>query len=157
MPRSNPKKSSVYTRYYRRAKSTQFTEHMKDRTPLYYGLAFVAIIVVIVVVVVALTTNKSNTVTTKKGDIVDLTYIGTYDNGTIFDKGTLTAQTIGNNNLLKYFDQNLVNREAGKAYSFEIPPEQGYQSGKMAGYTLHFQVTIVKVLRDAKVIYPTTK
>ena len=30
--------------------------------------------------------------------------------------------------------------------------EQGYQSGKMAGYTLHFQVTITKVVRDGKTL-----
>jgi hypothetical protein len=103
----------------------------------------------------AFVARDSGIIMTMTGDVVDFTYIGTYDNGTIFDKGTLTNQTIGNNNLLHYFDQNLVNREAGKPFSFAIPPDQGYQSGKMAGYTLHFQMTIIKVVRDGKEKYPT--
>ncbi|HME54976.1 MAG TPA: FKBP-type peptidyl-prolyl cis-trans isomerase [Candidatus Lokiarchaeia archaeon] len=163
MPKSNPKRSSAYARYYRRAKNAQFTEHVKDRTPLYYGLAFVGIIVVIIVVVYAFTSSTSNAVTTKKGDDVDLAYIGTFDNGTIFDHGTLPSEIIGNNQLLPYFDQNLVSRTAGQPFSFSVPPSQGYQSPQLAqnryqlyGETLHFQVTITKVLRDGKVLYPTS-
>ena len=102
-----------------------------------------------------LTTNNSSIIITQKGDIVDFAYIGTYDNGTIFDHNTLPAQTIGNNQLLPYFDQNLVNRPAGTQFSFSIPPEQGYTSGSLAGQTLHFQVTITKVLRGGKTIYQT--
>jgi len=161
MPKANPKRSSQYSRYYRRARSAQFTEHIKDRTPFYYGLAFVGIIVLIVVVVVIFTTNTSTGVITKKGDIIDIAYIGTLDNGTRFDSGILTTETIGNNQLLPYFDQNLVNREAGKPFSFVIPKEQGYQSSQktssgyqLYGEALHFQVTINKVLRDGKVLYP---
>lgn len=154
MPKPNPKRSSNYSRYYRRAKTAQLTEHIKDRTPIYYGLAFGGIIVLIVVVVIVLTTNTSSGVTTQKGDTIDFRYIGTYDNGTIFDRNTLTSETIGNNQLLPYFDQNLVGRPVGTAFSFTIPPAQGYTSGTMAGLTLHFQVTILKVLRNDKQIYP---
>lgn len=100
-----------------------------------------------------LTIHDSGTVITQVGDTVDFTYIGTYDNGTIFDRNTLVSQTIGNNELLPYFDQNLRDREAGVPFSFAIPPDEGYQTGPYAGLTLHFNVTITKVVRDGQLIY----
>ena len=106
--------------------------------------------------IVTLTARESGNVITQKGDTVNFSYTGTYDNGTIFDHGIISSQIIGNNNLLAYFDQNLAGREAGVQFSFAIPPEYGYQSGRYQGLTLHFQVTITQVLRGGKVLYPTS-
>ncbi|HME54977.1 MAG TPA: FKBP-type peptidyl-prolyl cis-trans isomerase [Candidatus Lokiarchaeia archaeon] len=110
----------------------------------------------------SLSTSISTPVITQSGDVVDLTYTGTFDNGTVFDQGTLPTVTIGNNQLLPYFDQNLVGRTAGQLFSFALSPSQGYQTPQLAqgkyqlyGETLHFQVTITKVLRNGMVIYPS--
>ena len=166
MPKANPKRSSAYTRYYRRARNAQLTEHVKDRTPMYYGLAFVGIIVVIVVIVIVVTVPGTSGITTQKNDVVNLAYVGTLDNGTIFDSNTLPSVTIGNNQLLTYFDQNLVNRPVGQPFSFVVPAAQGYQSSQVAthdghnyqlyGENLHFQVTVTMLLRNGKTLYPTS-
>ncbi|MBN2150446.1 MAG: FKBP-type peptidyl-prolyl cis-trans isomerase [Candidatus Lokiarchaeota archaeon] len=157
MPKANPKKTSRYSQYYRRAKERAITETVKDRAPLYYGLAFTGVVVAIVVVVLALTLPDLLKLKAQLGDKVDINYIGTYAiNGTVFDSGTLYEQVIGSNSLLDYFDQQLVGMVPGVKKTFVIPAEYAYTepSHHLYGYDLRFEVTITKLTRDGKVEYP---
>ncbi len=157
MPKANPKKSSRYSQYYRRVKERAITEEVKDRAPLYYGLAFAGIVAAIVIVVLALTLPEMLKLKAQRGDTVDIEYIGTYaENGTVFDSGTLKDQVIGSNSLLTYFDQQLVGMEPGVKKTFVIPHEYGYTDpgNKLYGHDLRFEVTITKLVRDEKVEYP---
>nr|MDO8085286.1 FKBP-type peptidyl-prolyl cis-trans isomerase [Candidatus Sigynarchaeum springense] len=159
MPKANPKKSSRYSQYYRRAKERAITEEVKDRAPLYYGLAFTGIVVAIVIVVLALTLPEMLKLKAQRGDTVDILYIGTYaTNGTVFDSGTLSNQVIGSNSLLTYFDQQLVGMEPGIKKTFVIPAAYAYTDpgNKLYGYDLRFEVTITKLTRDGTVMYPKT-
>ncbi|MEX2682910.1 MAG: FKBP-type peptidyl-prolyl cis-trans isomerase [Candidatus Sigynarchaeota archaeon] len=157
MPKANPKKSSRYSQYYRRAKERAITEEVKDRAPLYYGLAFTGIIVGIVIVALVFTLPEALKLKAQRGDTVDILYIGTYvTNNTVFDSGTMTNQVIGSNSLLAYFDQQLVGMEPGVKKTFVIPAAYGYTTPghKLYGYDLRFEVTITKLTRDGTVLYP---
>ncbi len=159
MPKANPKKTSRNSQYYRRVKERAFTETVKDRAPLYYGLAFAGIVAAIVIVVLALTLPELTKLKAQRGDKVNMSYIGTYaSNGTVFDSGVLNDQVIGDNSLLDYFDQQLVGMEPGVKKTFVIPHEYGYQLGQgadhLVGHDLRFEVTITKLTRDGSVVYP---
>jgi hypothetical protein len=159
MPKANPKKTSRNTQYYRRVKERAITETIKDRAPMYYGLAFAGIVVAIVVIVLALTLPELNKVRAQRGDKVNIIYIGTYaSNGTVFDSGTLSDQVIGSNNLLDYFDQQLVGMEPNVKKTFVIPAAFGYDYGQgadhLVGLDLRFETTITKLTRDGEILYP---
>ncbi len=165
MPKSNPKRSSRYSQYYRRAKERAITETVKDRAPLYYGLAFAGIVVAIVIVVLALTLPEALKLKAQRGDTVVINYTGVYaSNGTRFDPpvgqdppSTLT-HTLGNTDLLAYFDQQLFGMEPGKEKIFVIPAAYGYTepSHFLYGQDLRFFVTIIQLTRDSKVLYPAS-
>ncbi|NMC08403.1 MAG: FKBP-type peptidyl-prolyl cis-trans isomerase [Candidatus Lokiarchaeota archaeon] len=163
MPKTNPKKSSRYSQYYRRAKERAITEKVKDRAPLYYGLTFVGVVVAIVIVVLALTLPEILKLKSQRGDTVTVQYIGSYAiNGTVFDPqpGNPTpsqlTHKIGDPGLLDYFDQQLVGMEPGVKKVFVIPAQFGYTdpSNKLYGYDLRFEVTIVKLVRGGETLYP---
>jgi hypothetical protein len=157
MPKANPKKTSRNSQYYRRVKERAITETVKDRAPLYYALAFAGIVVAIVIVVLALTLPELTKVKAQRGDEITIDYIGTYaDNGTVFDSGTMTKQVIGSNDLLDYFDQQLVGMEPGVKKTFVIPHEFGYTDPGhfLYGHDLRFEVTITLLTRDGTVLYP---
>ncbi|MHA1679893.1 MAG: FKBP-type peptidyl-prolyl cis-trans isomerase [Promethearchaeota archaeon] len=155
MPKQNPKRNSAASRYYKRSKTTKAHEY-KDRAPIYFGLLFVGIIAAVFVVAGVLNYDFSGAVRVKKGDIVNIEYTGTLDNGTIFDSGELTDIEIGDNSLLDYFDQELVGVVAGERTSFTVPAEYGYTDPghDLYGENLNFRIKIVHVIRDGKTIYP---
>jgi hypothetical protein len=157
MPKANPKKSSRYSQYYRRVKERAITETVKDRAPLYYGLTFVGIVVAIVIVVLALTLPELTKLKAQRGDVVVISYIGTYaTNGTVFDSNTLPPHTVGGEGLLDYFDQQLVGMEPGVKKTFVIPAQFGYTESthQLYGHDLRFEVTITKLTRDGTLMYP---
>ena len=161
MPKSNPKKTSRYSQYYRRVKERAITETVKDRAPLYYGLTFVGIIVVIVVVVLALMWPEITKLKAQRGDIVVVEYVGTLNNGTRFDppvgqpSPSKLTHTIGDTDLLALFDQNLVGLEPGVEKSFKIPAAYAYTDSSHFLYNedLNFVVEITKLTRGTEVLY----
>nr|MDO8114928.1 FKBP-type peptidyl-prolyl cis-trans isomerase [Candidatus Sigynarchaeota archaeon] len=159
MPKPNPKRSSTYARYYKRARSQQTTERVKDTSAYKYIGIGIVVIVAMVIVVVVLTAPLVNQIHAQKNDVVSIYYIGTFDNGTIFDSGEMTSIKIGSNSLLAYFDQQLLGMVPGVKKTFAIPPEFGYQTShgsqyaRFVGKTLHFEATITKLERDGKILY----
>lgn len=81
-------------------------------------------------------------VTAAKGDVVHVDYIGTLENGTVFDtsleaeakKAGLPARptyeqlvfTVGAGQMIKGFDAALVGMKEGEAKTVTIPPEDAY-------------------------------
>jgi hypothetical protein len=99
----------------------------------------------------------SNKLRAQHGDKVNIVYMGTYaSNGTFLDSGTLIDQVIGSNNLISYFDQQLVGMEPGVKKTFVIPAQFGYTNptDKLYGQDLRFEVTITKLVRDGTLMYP---
>ncbi len=159
MPKANPKRRSSVSRYYRRVRTTtqRSASAHKDNVPYIFAGIFVAIIAGVFVLIWVLQVDFSGSIVVQEGDYVTIDYTGTYpSNGTIFDEGTLDNQQVGNNNLLDYFDQQLVGVVAGQKKTFTIPAQYGYTTPghKLYGYDLHFEITITKVVRDSKVLYP---
>ena len=157
MPKANPKRDSVQKRYYQRARTSRASESHKDNTPVYFGLLFVGIIAGIILLVWAINQDFFSTgISVRNGDIVDIRYIGRHANGTKFDEGTLEDIEVGNNNLLEYFDQQLVGTTPGVMKSFVVPAEFGYTTpgDDLYGHDLHFQVTIVRLTRDGTQLFP---
>ncbi|MHA1368293.1 MAG: FKBP-type peptidyl-prolyl cis-trans isomerase [Promethearchaeota archaeon] len=152
MPKRNPKYESRASRYYKRVKSLNRTpKPVNDHSSIYFGLLFVGIIVVVIVIVTFVTKTPQNTnVTVQEGDVVDIQYIGRYaDNKTIFDDGTLRDIEVGNNDLLPYFDQQLIGIKLNEKKTFVVPAEYGYTdpSNKLYGHDLQFEVTITRIVR----------
>jgi len=158
MPKANPKRHSSASRYYRRARTTQRTSSAhKDNIPYIFAGIFVAIIAGVFVLIWVLQLDFSGSIIVQEGDYVTIDYVGTYPaNGTIFDQGTLNNQQVGNNNLLDYFDQQLVGAIAGQKKTFVVPKQFAYTdpSHKLYGQDLHFEITITKVVRDSTTLYP---
>ncbi|MHA1792445.1 MAG: FKBP-type peptidyl-prolyl cis-trans isomerase [Promethearchaeota archaeon] len=157
MPKRNPKRDKSLSRYYKRQEIiAREKDAHNDRAPIYYGLLFVGIIVGLIALALVLTSNTNTGPRVKEGDVVTIKYIGTLNNGTIFDNGELTDIEVGNNNLLHYFDQELVGCIPGVKKSFTIPAKYGYTdpSHELYGQDLNFEITITKLVRDGKIIFP---
>jgi hypothetical protein len=162
MPRANPKNPKIQSkasRYYHRNK-TAFHEvgvH-RDRIVYVYLVAFIGIIGGALLLSYFLLQPHKGPVVTIKGDTVNLTYTLKYDNGTLVQKGSLTKETIGNDDLLPYFDQELIGVIAGHSKSFTVPAIFGYTSSmgqpKLVGQNLDYVITITSVVRDGKTLYP---
>lgn len=65
----------------------------------------------------------------KEGDTVKVTYIGTLQDGKVFDQskeGDSLEFTIGNQQLIPGFEQAVVDMEVGETKKATIPPDQAY-------------------------------
>jgi peptidylprolyl isomerase len=89
----------------------------------------------------------------KKGDTVDINYVGTFANGTKFDAsadhgGAFTTQ-IGVGQVIKGWDEGIIGMKVGGKRKLVIPPSLGY-GNQAAGSippnsTLIFQVELVGI------------
>lgn len=69
--------------------------------------------------------------TVKEGDTVKVLYVGTYDNGSVFDSSELHGGdplefTIGEGRLLPDFEQAAIGLAEGESTTISIPAEEGY-------------------------------
>lgn len=74
---------------------------------------------------------SSEAATAKEGDTVKVLYIGTYDNGSVFDSSELHGGdplefTIGSGTLLPDFEQAALGLAEGESANISIPAEDGY-------------------------------
>ncbi|XP_035778238.1 peptidyl-prolyl cis-trans isomerase FKBP2-like [Anopheles albimanus] len=98
-------------------------------------------------------------VRTKKGDLVHMHYTGTLEDGTEFDssipRGDPLTFTLGMGQVIKGWDQGLLNMCEGEKRKLIIPPELGYGE-RGAGEkippnsVLIFEVELVKIERKTE-------
>ncbi len=65
----------------------------------------------------------------KKGDLVKVEYVGTLDDGTVFDssKGREPLEfEVGSGKVIKGFEEAVVGMEKGEEKEVKIPPEKAY-------------------------------
>ncbi|XP_062554331.1 peptidyl-prolyl cis-trans isomerase FKBP2 [Armigeres subalbatus] len=96
---------------------------------------------------------------TKKGDLVHMHYTGTLEDGTEFDssipRGEPLTFTLGMGQVIKGWDQGLLNMCEGEKRKLIIPPELGY-GARGAGEkippnsVLVFEVELVKIERKTE-------
>jgi len=92
----------------------------------------------------------------KKGDKLSMHYTGTLKDGTKFDssldRGTPFEFTLGAGQVIKGWDQGLVNMCAGEKRRLVIPPHLGYGSREMgkipADSWLIFEVELLKITEN---------
>jgi len=94
------------------------------------------------------------TVRSKKGDSLHMHYTGTLQDGTEFDSSIPRGQPlvfkVGTGQVIKGWDQGLLNMCAGEKRKLVIPPELGYGASgappKIPGNSvLIFEVELVKI------------
>jgi len=88
----------------------------------------------------------------KKGDTVQINYIGTLTNGTKFDAtapGKPFGTQIGTGQVIKGWDEGIIGMKIGGARKLTIPPSLGYGNQAVgsipANSTLIFQVQLVGI------------
>jgi FKBP-type peptidyl-prolyl cis-trans isomerase len=64
---------------------------------------------------------------TKNGESLTVKYVGTFENGNIFDQGTFTF-TLGAGSVIQGFDQGLLGMKVGGKRKLIVPPHLGYGS-----------------------------
>ena len=90
----------------------------------------------------------------RPGDMVSVHYVGTLDNGTMFDNsrdaGHALSFKIGMGQVIKGFEHDIVDMKVDDVRKITIPPELGY--GKKGqppvippNATLHFEVELVGI------------
>ncbi len=66
----------------------------------------------------------------KKGDKVKIEYVGSFEDGTVFDssdkQGTPLEFVAGSGQLIKGFDDAVIGMKEGEEKEVEIPPEKAY-------------------------------
>ncbi|MDR0308693.1 MAG: FKBP-type peptidyl-prolyl cis-trans isomerase [Coriobacteriales bacterium] len=92
----------------------------------------------------------------KSGDTIRVTYVGTLDDGTVFDQSAnhdgYMEFTVGSGQMIKGFDEDVVGMKVGGQRTIIIPPSKGYgseASGAIpANSTLHFTIQLLSVNGD---------
>ncbi|KAF8840507.1 FKBP-like protein [Paxillus ammoniavirescens] len=88
----------------------------------------------------------------KKGDKVDMRYIGKLSNGKVFDKnvkGKPFTFTLGRGDVIKGWDVGIAGMQIGGEREVTVPPSMGYGNKKLddipAGSTLIFEVKLLEI------------
>lgn len=95
---------------------------------------------------------------TRKGDMVEMHYTGTLNDGTEFDSSIPRGQPLrfklGSGQVIKGWDQGLLGMCVGEKRKLVIPPELGYGSREMgkipADSTLTFETELISINRDGE-------
>ena len=90
------------------------------------------------------------TVTAKEGDKVMVNYIGTYDDGEVFDSSIDPSFghaeplqfVIGEGTLLAGFEQAVIGLHVNESTTVHIPADEAYGGGK----DLNFKITLIEIL-----------
>ncbi|MBD3194014.1 MAG: peptidylprolyl isomerase [Candidatus Lokiarchaeota archaeon] len=68
--------------------------------------------------------------TIKEGDVIKVEYLGTLDDGSIFDSteksGTPLKFEVGSKSVISGFDKSVLGKEVGDEYSIRLNPEEAY-------------------------------
>jgi peptidylprolyl isomerase len=87
----------------------------------------------------------------KKGDIVEVDYTGTFENGDVFDTSEGREPLkfeLGAGQMIPGFDKAVDGMKFGEEKTVTLPPEEAYGTSgphPMAGKTLVFKITLVGI------------
>jgi len=111
------------------------------------SIKFAGVIFLLVIVAQSFITADAYSATygVEIGDTVTMSYVGTKDNGEIFDQNAHATFTIDNSKLIPGFVDGIVGMKIGETKNFVVPPARGYKTGELAGINLNFKVTIISV------------
>jgi len=96
------------------------------------------------------------TMRSRKGDVLSMHYTGKLEDGTEFDSSIPRGQpftfTLGTGQVIKGWDQGLLNMCEGEKRKLSIPPDMGYGDRGAppkipGGSTLIFEVELLKIER----------
>ena len=90
----------------------------------------------------------------QEGDTIKIDYVGTLDNGSVFDDSTQRGEplvfVVGKGQTIAGIDQGVLGMQAGGKRKLIIPASLGYgdtaQEGIPAGSTLHVEVTVLEII-----------
>jgi peptidylprolyl isomerase len=95
-----------------------------------FACGIIVIIGIILGLVIGLWPSNAAT-TARNGDTVKVAYIGTYDNGSVFDSGGINGSdplqfTIGNSSMVSGFVKGVTGMSVNESKKIRIAPEEGY-------------------------------
>lgn len=93
-------------------------------------------------------TKEGSGIEIENGQTAEVSYVGKFENGTIFDQGTIPFK-LGSGQVIKGWDQGILGMKVGESRILTIPSELAYGPG---GYgpippsaTLVFDVTLLAI------------
>ncbi len=109
-------------------------------------------------------TQGGNSVTAQNGDLVAVDYVGTLDDGTVFDtsikeeaqKAGLPLRpsysplefTVGAGQMISGFDKGVVGMTVGETKNVHLTPAEAYgNQGPLAGKALNFKIIMRKITK----------
>jgi len=106
---------------------------MKDKNiKIIVGVLGVVIAGMVAVLFILSPTNKTQRASgqiIKSGDIVEVDYVGTLENGEIFDQSASTTPlqfTVGEGQMISGFDEAVVGMQIGETKNITLSPEKAY-------------------------------
>ncbi|TFG47350.1 MAG: peptidylprolyl isomerase [Candidatus Brocadiia bacterium] len=95
-----------------------------------FACGIVLVIGIVVGLVIGLWPSNEAT-TARNGDTVKVAYIGTYDNGSVFDSGGIHGSdplqfTIGNSSMISGFEKGVIGMSVNETKTIHVAPEDGY-------------------------------
>jgi FKBP-type peptidyl-prolyl cis-trans isomerase 2 len=106
--------------------------NFKQRFPKwkFFALGIVAVIVVIIILTTVFWPSNAAT-TARDGDTVKVSYIGTYDNSSVFDSAGINGSepwqfTIGNKSAISGFEKGVIGMSVNETKKIRVKPEDGY-------------------------------
>ena len=87
----------------------------------------------------------------KKGDVVEVDYVGTFENGEVFDSSEGREPLkfeLGAGQMIPGFDEAVDGMKLMEEKTVTLPPEKAYGASgphPMAGKTLVFKITLVGI------------
>ncbi len=124
---SKKKRKSNPTRFQKYKNSIS---NIRQRFPKWkiFACGIVLIIGIIAGLVIGLWPSNAAT-TARNGDTVKVAYIGTYDNGSVFDSANSSAPwqfTIGNKSAIPGFEKGVIGMSVNETKNIRVKPEDGY-------------------------------
>jgi FKBP-type peptidyl-prolyl cis-trans isomerase 2 len=95
----------------------------------YFALGIIAIIAIAIGLGVGLQPSSDTSTTAQTGDTIKVSYIGTYDNGSVFDSANSSAPwefTIGNKSAIPGFEKSVIGMSVNQTKKIRVAPDEGY-------------------------------
>ena len=96
---------------------------IKRKTSL---LAVGGLVLVLLLLVVAFSGCLNSEAGAAEGDTVFVHYVGTFENGTVFDSGNLPPFVLGQGHLISGFQNAIYGMKVGETKRVTLPPEEAY-------------------------------
>lgn len=112
-------------------KSQSRISQLQQRFPKWKYIAVGAVVVIGVIIGLAVGLNQSpdTSTTAQVGDTVKVSYIGSYDNGSVFDSTNISAPwefTIGNQSAIPGFEKAVIGMSVNETKKIRVVPDEAY-------------------------------